>query len=68
MGTAFALADFIITNAPAWIDSGMKIYDLVTKTRAVIDENNAPGDAAWNDLAVRAAELEARINDTTKDA
>ncbi len=68
MGAVFGLASFIITNAPTWIDAGIKVYDLIEKTRKVIDDNAGPGQDDWNELADRAAELEARINDVSKDA
>lgn len=68
MGAVFGLADFIITNAPAWIDSGIKVYDLVSKTREVIDAHKGPGQDDWNALDEQAVALEARINDTSKDA
>ena len=68
MEAAFALAAFVIDNLPGWIDAGVKVYDLYEKTRAVIDSNKGPGADDWNELDARAAELEARINDTSKDA
>lgn len=68
MGSAFGLASFIIGSLPTWIDSGMKVWDLYEKTKAVIDDNKGPGQDAWNELDARAAVLEARINDTSKDA
>lgn len=68
MGTAFALASFVIDSLPGWIEAGMKVYGLYEKTRAVIDDNKGPGQDAWNELDSRAAVLEARINDTSKDA
>ncbi len=67
MGTVLALATFVIDNLPLWIDSGMKVWELYQKTRAVIDSHKGPGEDDWNALDARAIVLEERINDTSKD-
>ncbi len=65
---ALAIASFVIGNMPSWIESGYKLYGLYEKTREVIDANKGPDAPEWNELDERAKALEARINDTSKDA
>lgn len=68
MGTALALATFVIGNLPAWIKAGMDVYELYTKTQAVIDDNKGPGQDEWNALDAQARTLQAIVRDTSRDA
>lgn len=68
VAAAFALASFVIERLPGWIGTVENVYELYVHTRAVIDANKGPGQDDWNALDDRAAALEARVNDTSKDA
>lgn len=65
---AFGIASFVIDNLPKWIGTVENVYELYVHTRAVIDANKGPGQDDWNSLDDRAVALEARVNDTSKDA
>jgi hypothetical protein len=68
MGTAFALASFVIGNLHNWIGAGVDVYELYQKTQAVIDDNKGPGADEWNALDEKARALQSIVRDTSRDA
>jgi hypothetical protein len=62
------LATLIITQLPKWAAAGVEVYDLYTKTQAVIDANKGPGADDWNALDEQAKALQAIVRDTSGDA
>lgn len=68
MPAVLALVQFVVANAPAWINAGLAGYDIYTKARAVIDAHRVPGDADWDALDAQVKSLQAAVRDTSNDA
>lgn len=68
MGTILALLLQVIASVPSLIKAGEDITDLLTSTRAVIDEHKVPGDPDWDkvDAFVKDAQVGA-LRDTSRD-
>lgn len=62
-----ALVAAVLAQLPAMISAGMDVYDLFTKTKAVIDSNKGPGNDDWNALDAQVAALQAVVRDTSGD-
>lgn len=62
-----ALVTAILAQLPSMIGAGMDVYDLYTKTRAVIDANKGPGNDDWNALDAQVAALQVPVRDTSGD-
>ena len=56
-----ALIAEILSMVPQIASAGISIADLVSKTRAVLDENAAPGDAQWDALDAQVKDLQAQL-------
>lgn len=52
----------ILANIPAMIAAGISVADLLSKARAAVDANRAPGDAEWDALDAQVVALQARLN------
>ncbi len=68
MGAIIALVAEIISVAPQLIAAGVDAWALITKAKAVIDENKVVGDPEWEALEAKITELQAgALRDTTRD-
>lgn len=67
MPVILALVTEVVANLPSMISAGMDVYELFTKTKAVIDANAGPGADDWNALDAQVATLQAQVRDTSGD-
>lgn len=67
MPVILALVTEVVANLPGMISAGMNVYELFTKTKAVIDANKGPSADDWNSLDAQVAALQAQVRDTSGD-
>ena len=68
MPVVLGLVSAVMANLPAMIGAGIDVYDLFTKTKAVIHANTGPGADDWNALDAQVKALQAQVRDTSGDA
>lgn len=67
MPIVLGLVSAVMANLPGMISAGMDVYELFTKTKAVIDSNKGPGADEWNALDAQVTALQAQVRDTSGD-
>ncbi len=62
MPAILALVAEILSLVPQITSAGISIAGIVSKARAVLDANGAPGDADWDALDQQVKDLQAQLN------
>lgn len=67
MKLMLSLVTAVVAKLPGWIAAGEDVYDIYTRTQAVIDANKGPGADEWNALDAQTKLLQAQVRDTSGD-